>query len=885
MKNLLFAAILLFSTCFIARAQRPARDTIPAVFRNLSEMKSAPAAALDTGRIYLRNAGGMIVQYRWNPAATGKDDSVTVIQRTEAGPAARSAASTGRFELYFENYIHANWFGAVPGDGKDDSWAIQKAINFAIGSAKNPVLQLSGGNYIVNNVVIGKKSGNEYDFVTLTLRGNTNLVSPSTEFACNNKNGFCLNIQRGRNVVIENISFIGRLPAITSIRQIVETSDADYTAGVIANQFSQHNAINIDAFHSSIGANVRYPDVPASWYTNTVRGGTSMVTVRNCSFINFVNGVVVSPGGVMPNGDNVLVTECFFLGNKNCFSSGQTQSRANKLMGCYLLYNQTIVNGQDYGTNQGTVADIINCNIAGGVKYLYQVNGGFSGVNVVNTFAESVYSLGISGDMPVTFTNSQIALIRDDTDEMFVAPVIAEGRQLTFLGGVLEFFDNVNATPFVFNVYGELSFNGTKLRGGAPLNGYYHMGKVKFNSVNFTTADGGGRLDETSQTPNDDISLVVNKHIIPGMNYKLLQGIKAEAVNDKIETVFFEQARIRVNAKRGTAYFISDNPGRYRQYDALAELGSGVRNKSPYDRYSNTQGSLGIVSQVSGDTIKLRYVPYGITDNSVHRVNLVRIPKFLPRILGDVQSGSNVIRNVQVYGGIIYAGSRVKGVGIPDGAYVTQVGSGTLTISMPAIATATNNPVYDAKVVFSSSYISAGYPYAVLPIIYPGDYIDAEFSNTGAASDSIARWYCIRAGISGGNPAPVWRGLKFNDGSSGGGGSSAGMSGTYTPTVTIGTNVDRAVASVSQYMRVGNIVSVSGELQVDTKNPGAFEVGLSLPVPADIANSSEASGTAASSGSVMLRLSGDATNNRVRVAGVAANGNNTAYSFMFTYKL
>lgn len=877
----------MFFCCLAAMAagtQRPVStaDTVPAVFRNLAEMKSAPAAALDPGKIYLRNASGMIVQYRWNPNASGKDDSVTVIQRSEAGAGAR-AASTGRFELYFENYVHAGWFGAVAGDDKDDSWALQKAINFAINNEKNPVVQVAGGTYIVNNVVIGKKSGNEYDFVTLTLRGNTNLVAPATQFKCDNKNGFCLNIQRGRNVLIENISFTGRSPSITSVRQMVEASEADYTAGVIANQYSQHNAINIDAFHSSIPAGVRYPDVPAAWYSNTVRGGTSMVTIRNCSFVNFVNGVIESPAGVMQNGDNVLVTECFFLGNKNCFSSGQTQSRANKLMGCYLLFNQTIVNGQDYGAKQGTVADIINCNIAGGVKYLYQVNGGFSGVNVVNTFAEAVYSLGISGDMPVTFTNSQITMVRDDSEEMFVAPVIAEGRQLTFLGGSIEFFDNISAAPFVFNIYGELSFNGTKIRGGVPLNSYYKMGNVKFNSVNFTTVDGGGRLDETAQTPYEDISLVVNKHIIPGMNYKLLQGIRAEAVNDKIETVFLEQARIRVNAKTHTAYFISSNPRRYRQYDALAELGPAVINRSPHDRYSASQGSVGIVSQVSGDTIKLRYVPYGITDNSVHRLSLVRIPKFLPRILGDVQNGSNVIRNVQVYGGILYAGSRVKGVGIPDGAYITQVGSGTFTISLPATATANNTPVYDAKVVFASSYAAPIYPFAALPIIYPGDYIDAEFSNTGAPSDSIARWYCIKAGVSGGNPAPVWRGLKFNDGGSGG--ASAGMSGTYTPTLTGVSNVDRVTATVCQYMRVGNIVTVSGEFQVDTKGPGAFEAGLSLPIPADIANSSEASGTAASSGSVMLRLSGDAVNNRVRVAGVAANGNNTAYSFMFTYKL
>ncbi|HYC27866.1 MAG TPA: hypothetical protein VEB42_03605, partial [Chitinophagaceae bacterium] len=550
---------------------------------------------------------GIFVQYKWNPAATDKDDSVTVI---------RTGASSGRFELYFEHYIDVRWFGAVPDDGKDDSWSVQKAINFAINSSKNPVVQLPGGNFIVNNVVIGKKDGPEYGFVTLTIRGNTNTVFPATQFTCNNKNAFCLNIQRGRSVMVENITFIGSGPSITGLRKMVETSDAAYTSGLIANQFSQHNAINIDAFHSSVPRNLRYPDAD-EWYSNASRGGTSMVSIKSCSFVNFVNGIMESPTGSIQNGDNVVVSDCYFLSNKNCFSAGQTQSRANKLIGCYLLFNQTIVNGQDYGMQQGTVADIINCNIAGGTKYLYQVNGGFAGVNIVNTFAESLYSFGISGDMPVTFTNSQLMMVRDDVDEMFIAPVVAQGRQISFIGGSIEYFDNINATPFVFNV-SELLFSGTKIRGGVPLNSYYNMGRVKFNSVNFTSAENAGSLDETGQIPFEDMSIVVNRPIIPGMNYKLQQGIHATAVNDKIEATYLESVKVRVNAKAHTAYFISSNPGRYKLNEALADIGSTVSNPSPYDRYSGTQGSLGVVTQIRRDTVKLRYVPYGINDNTTH---------------------------------------------------------------------------------------------------------------------------------------------------------------------------------------------------------------------------------------------------------------------------
>ncbi|HYC29582.1 MAG TPA: hypothetical protein VEB42_12205, partial [Chitinophagaceae bacterium] len=140
------------------------------------------------------------------------------------------------------------------------------------------------------------------------------------------------------------------------------------------------------------------------------------------------------------------------------------------------------------------------------------------------------------------------------------------------------------------------------------------------------------------------------------------------------------------------------------------------------------------------------------------------------------------------------------------------------------------------------------------------------------------RWYCVKAGVSGGNPAPVWRSLSFNSGSN-------SSSGRYTPVVTNIANIDKAAVSACQYMRVGNIITVSGELQVDPRGAGSIEIALSLPVAAKLDAPGDAAGTAASSTGVMLRLSADAAGHRVRVTGVAPNGGNAAYSFTFTYRV
>jgi hypothetical protein len=727
------------------------RTNTPA-FRTVAAMRSVAESRLDTGTIYWRNTGTVLIPYKWNDTATTTDDSVTFIQRT--------GTPTGRFQLYFESYIYADWFGAVAGDGIDDSYYVQKAINFALNSSRNPEVIFSGGSYIVNNVVIGKKSADEFAFATITLKGNSNFVSQTTQFTCNNGDAFCLAVQKGRSVTIEGIKFVGSSSSITGLRNMVEASTATYTSGVRNNQYSPHSAIVIDPFSVNVISADQYPSM-SSWYTNTSLGGTSMVSIINCSFLTFVNGIMAGPSGSIQNGDNVTVSYCYFEANKNCFSSGQTQSRANKLQNCYMLFNQSIVNGVDYGDQQGTVADIINCNMAGGTKYIYQTNGGFSGVNVIGSYSESLYSIGLSGDMPVSIVNTQLTMSRYDVDEMYITPVLAEGSQLSFVGSSIEYFDNINATLLVFNISGELSFIGSKIRAGVPINSYYKTGSVVFRSVDYANSETTSKLDESYQIPSEDISTLIGKHITPGMGYKLRQGFTTNVLNDKIETTFLETATIQLEAATHTAYFLSSEPGRYRVDDALGEIGSAVSNPDTVDNYSGTQGALGVVIEISGDTIRFGYVPYGIDDNTSHDVYLVRIPLFLPRILADATNGSDTLRNVQTYGGALVVGQRVRGTGIADGSYITYIGAGKLTISIPATATNTNIEVYDAQVQFSSRNSTASFPLASNPIMFTGDYIDATYSNTGAASDSVSRWVVTTAGVVGGSPAPVFDAVGF----------------------------------------------------------------------------------------------------------------------------
>jgi len=81
------------------------------------------------------------------------------------------------------------------------------------------------------------------------------------------------------------------------------------------------------------------------------------------------------------------------------------------------------------------------------------------------------------------------------------------------------------------------------------------------------------------------------------------------------------------------------------------------------------------------------------------------------------------------------------------------------------------------------------------------------------------------------------------------------FSGTYTPTGTASTNITAVTTFASQYMRVGNVVTVSGYVSVTTTSAsGTFSVfTLTLPIASSLASVRACSGTAVSVSSTASR--------------------------------
>lgn len=110
-------------------------------------------------------------------------------------------------------------------------------------------------------------------------------------------------------------------------------------------------------------------------------------------------------------------------------------------------------------------------------------------------------------------------------------------------------------------------------------------------------------------------------------------------------------------------------------------------------------------------------------------------------------------------------------------------------------------------------------------------------------------------------------------------------SGTYTPTLFNTTNVGASTPYASQWIRVGNVVTVSGKVDIDPTAAAATELGMSIPIASGITVEEDLAGSSGSqvATTVPVRVRGDATNDRASFVFTAVSTSNDSYSFTFTY--
>lgn len=111
---------------------------------------------------------------------------------------------------------------------------------------------------------------------------------------------------------------------------------------------------------------------------------------------------------------------------------------------------------------------------------------------------------------------------------------------------------------------------------------------------------------------------------------------------------------------------------------------------------------------------------------------------------------------------------------------------------------------------------------------------------------------------------------------------------TYTPTLTGVTNVDGSGSAVCAYVRIGNVVMVSGSITVDPTAAASTltELGISLPVASDFSLTTHCGGTSCALSLLEPgSISADTTNDRATLRFLSQTTSSHSISFMFMYQI
>lgn len=112
-------------------------------------------------------------------------------------------------------------------------------------------------------------------------------------------------------------------------------------------------------------------------------------------------------------------------------------------------------------------------------------------------------------------------------------------------------------------------------------------------------------------------------------------------------------------------------------------------------------------------------------------------------------------------------------------------------------------------------------------------------------------------------------------------------SGTYTPTLTNTTNISASTARLATYVRIGNVVTVSGQVDIDPTSTGAVLLGLSLPIGTNFSTAYQLGGASSSFGiaNESYGIEADPTNDRASVKNTAVSTANHTVTYTLTYQL
>jgi hypothetical protein len=112
------------------------------------------------------------------------------------------------------------------------------------------------------------------------------------------------------------------------------------------------------------------------------------------------------------------------------------------------------------------------------------------------------------------------------------------------------------------------------------------------------------------------------------------------------------------------------------------------------------------------------------------------------------------------------------------------------------------------------------------------------------------------------------------------------VSGTWTPTLSLGTNAESADAYLCMYLRVSSVVHVAGRIRINPVTTGDTVVWATPPIPSDFTNGLDVAGvfngnTTAEGGAINANVAGNTLQFRYVATSTAA----TVFYFTASYRV
>lgn len=495
------------------------------------------------------------------------------------------------------------------------------------------------------------------------------------------------------------------------------------------NRYSPYAGICIDPFHESVKLENQYPEME-SQYSLPGEGSiipyraSSDVIIEECWVSGFVTGIIISPTGVLQNAENIRISNSTVFSNKSCLVVCQSQSRNVVLDNVSLSTCRFAINTVDYGERTGNCPAIFGANI-GFAKEVFNVSSIGSTPSINALYCESILAIGQLGGGGsydgYVFNSCTFAIVNTPEGVPAVNTHLAN-LTLTQFNGCTFVNGGGNVEPFrAFNI-GLMTFIDCHFGGGnqdmAPA--FIVTGKedrVKYD--NCYMAEHQSDTGDYSQSPLsnlrpvDHLSNYSHFQCIPGTIYFETRGSGGlHWVKGPIREVPLGQHKLKVKDGEATIDDIS--------FPQILRVGDLIRSNHYFPEILNpmpgggvgSQSAYLIVGKVKNATwelpecpssmpsIQLTQVPEAVEDGMILNLFLTCYPRIHLLTRGTWDSNS---KTITIVNGVAAAsswktGQRIRGTGIPDGSFITNISGTTFTISANTTSSATNARLYDADI-------------------------------------------------------------------------------------------------------------------------------------------------------------------------------------------